>query len=179
MSPTAISPAWLVVAVVPVDAVVLVPELVAVLSSGVTDAPDRSSTVKAIADDAFTVTVTLPVVAIDAALAKYQISPSAWLPEVTAAAFIHTSPLESVTPVTAGLTLVLRARIVATRVSPVVVADVGDAESEVPAVALNAPNACNSVIDAPVSAGNCPGTLVSTSSAAPAVSTKAAAARVA
>src|ERR1019366_9875126 len=109
MSATAISLAWLVGSVVRVDAVVVLPELVAVWSSGVTDAPDRSSTVTAIADAALTVTVTLPVAGIDSALAKYQISPSACEPALTATALVQRSPLESVTRVTVTLVLVLRA----------------------------------------------------------------------
>ena len=42
---------------------------------------------------------------------------------------------------------------VATRVSPAVVADVGDAASELPAVVLNAPNVPDSLIDALVRVG--------------------------
>jgi hypothetical protein len=129
--------------------------LVALRSSGVADAPERSSTVKAIADGALAVTVTLPAVGIDAALAKYQISPSACEPEATATTLVQDSPSESDTLVTVGSALVFRSRMAATRVSPAVVGDLGDAEREVAATELKAPNVPDSVIDALASAGKC------------------------
>ncbi|TMD89123.1 MAG: hypothetical protein E6I76_20880 [Chloroflexi bacterium] len=77
MSATAISLAWVVTGVVPVEAAVPLPPSLAIWSSGVDDAPVRSSTVKASADVALSVTVTPPGVVIVAAFAANQISPSA------------------------------------------------------------------------------------------------------
>ena len=95
MSGMAISLAWAVVAVVPLDAAVLLPAPVAVTSSGAADAPVTSRTVNASAEALVTVTVTCPGVVMEAALAAYQISPSACPPWLIFAALTHTLPAES------------------------------------------------------------------------------------
>jgi hypothetical protein len=145
MSAMAISLAWVVVAVVPVDAGGVLPLLVAITSSGEGEAPVTSSTLKAIAeveaDVPPTVTVTTCEVARPAALAAYQISPSAWDPLVTPAARSQWSPaFESTTLLTRAKTVALRVLMVATRRSPAVVATLGEAERVALPDVFRAPN---------------------------------------
>jgi hypothetical protein len=129
-----------VVAVVPAEASVLCPLALAVASSGVDDTPDSSSTVMASAEGPLTVTVTIPVTAMRAAFAAYQISPSACGAWVTPVAAVQPFPAESVIAVTDARAPVLRSLMVATSRSPLVVAAAGETDSVVPDEVLADPN---------------------------------------
>ena len=136
MPPTAISLAWVVAVVVPVDGVALLPDSTAVLSSGAGDAPATSSTVRASADAPVTVTVTMVTLAAPVA---YQISASACVPCVTAAALTHLLLAESVTTVTVAREVVSRTLIAATRRSPLPLAVAVDADRVVETDVFAAP----------------------------------------
>jgi hypothetical protein len=143
MSPMAISLAWVVVAVVPVDAGCVLPLLVAVTSSGAAVVPVTSRTVKAIAEVAAEVPPTVTVTACEvlrlSALATYQTSSTAW-PYVTVAARDQTFPAASVTLLTGATAVVLRSLMVATSRSPAVVAALGEADTEALPDVLCVPN---------------------------------------
>src|SRR5580700_6011729 len=146
MSATTSSLGWWVVAVGPIDGVLLVPELTAVRSSGaVVVAPATSRTVKASAALEATVTVTFVTLA---ALTAYQISASLAVPCATLVALTHLSDAESVTLATvANLEPALRSLIVATSRSPAVDAFAIVAVRELAGVALAPPRDCTTPID--------------------------------